>query len=109
MESKNKLKVYKVLIYENEIGMRIEGYENVCYTFINKEVALKFAYERALELKEEEKELYYNEDGKYNSKDENYSFDKYSVEVIESTLNFDNEIIDKTYFMTKTKKLLKKR
>ena len=43
------MKIYKVLISELFIGMRIEGFINHCYIFTIKKKALEFAYQKACE------------------------------------------------------------
>lgn len=97
----NEIVIYKLLISQHSVGMRIEDYCNSCYMFTNKELALKFAYEKAVNFSEcyKREELEYNIKGEYVWKsDSNYGVDDYLIEIIESKLNFNNDIIEEIHF-----------
>lgn len=89
------MKIFKVYIKWQEIGMRIEAYTNECIIFRTKEEAIKYAREEAKKYEE-----YYDEPDEaseeyYRWNDSHYSWAECEIKIKEGILNLDKEIIHK--------------
>lgn len=102
--NKKTIKIYKVKITKQYIDMRMEDYDCTCYIFTNKDKALEFSYNKALEYykkncEDDDYVVKFRESGQYKKYNEDYTyFVDFLSEVEESTLDFNNDIISVTEF-----------
>ncbi len=95
------INIYKVNVTQLWCGIRIEGYHHSSYIFSDRQAALAYAYDLAKVWKKEnhDEDIEYNEAGSYVYPDISYEeWNEYSVEVVNSILNFNNSILDTTSF-----------